>query len=81
MQQVAQIAATMTEKLNIRFSQKMNNSDFLYWDFNYEGNELSLHYSVYTGLSIFPLRLKQANERENEAVIKLAGKIGSSGLL
>lgn len=81
MQQVTQVAAIMTEKLNIHFTTQMNDMDSLYWDFNYEGAELCLHYSFYVGISIFPLRFKQAKKWENEAVVKLAREIGSSGLL
>lgn len=81
MQQVTQVAAIMTEKLNIHFTTQMNDMDSLYWDFNYEGAELCLHYSFYVGISIFPLRFKQAKKWENEAVVKLAPEIGSSGLL
>ena len=80
MQQVTQVAAIMTEKLNIHFTTKMNDMDSLYWDFNYEGAELCLHYNIYVGISIFPLRFKKAQEWENEAVLKLAREMGASGL-
>ncbi len=81
MQQVTQVAAILTEKLNIHFTTKMNDMDSLYWDFIYEGAELCLHYNIYVGISLLPLRFEQAKEWENEAVLKLAREMGASGLL
>ncbi len=81
MQQVTQVAAILTEKLNIHFTTKMNDMDSLYWDFIYEGAELCLHYNIYVGISLLPLRFEQAKEWENEAVVKLARDIGSTELL
>ena len=70
MQKVTQVAAILTEKLNIHFTTKMNDMDSLYWDFN-----------IYVGISLLPLRFEQAKEWENEAVVKLARDIGSTELL
>ena len=78
MQKVSQVAAILTDKLNIQFTQRMNNTDTLYWDFKYEGAELCLHYNLYLGISIHPVCLKEAEEWENEAVIKVSKEILSN---
>lgn len=81
MQQIIQVAAIMTEKLNIQFKNKMNDMDSLFWDFDYEGAELCLHYNIYLGISIFPLRFNEADEGDNSAVLRIARQITSIGSL
>ena len=79
MQMVGQVAAIMTEKLNIHFTQKVNNRDYLYWDFNFKGAELCLHYNLYLGISIHPIHLREAEEWENEAVIIEGARLRREG--
>jgi len=46
--------------------------DSAYWDFEYEGSKLSLHYNIYLGISIFPLAFKEATQADNDRVVEIA---------
>jgi hypothetical protein len=66
------VADLLAEKLRIRFTTKVDDSDTSYWDFLYRGHKLTLHYNIYDGVSIFPRSLKGAARKDNEAVLELA---------
>jgi hypothetical protein len=65
------IADVLIEKLKIHFTNKIDDSDTSYWDFNFRGHKLTLHYNIYDGVSIFPVRCKDAVPKDNEAVKEL----------
>ncbi len=50
---------------------KFGDFDSLYWDFNYRDGRLTLHYNIYTGVSLFPTVFEDAKEAENELVIQV----------
>ena len=66
------VADLLAEQLRIRFTTKVDDSDTSYWDFQYKGHKLTLHYNIYDGVSIFPRNLKGAGRRDNDAVMELA---------
>ena len=66
------VADVLVDKLRIRFTTKVDDSDTSYWDFQYRGHKLTLHYNIYDGVSIFPRNLKSAARKDNEAVLELA---------
>ena len=66
------IAGLLTEKLQVHFTNKIDDLDTSYWDFNYNGHKLTLHYNIYDGVSILPVRLKNAVAKDNEAIKELA---------
>ena len=66
------VADLLHDKFNIRFTNKIDDSDTSYWDFNFQGYKLTLHYNIYDGVSIFPRKIKDAVEKENQAVLTLA---------
>lgn len=66
------VADVLSNHFNLTFSNKINDFDTLYWDFEYKGNELVLHYNIYLGISIFPKALKSATETDNLSVAEIS---------
>ncbi|MBX2922461.1 MAG: DUF3630 family protein [Chitinophagaceae bacterium] len=66
------IAGLLTDKLQVNFTNKIDDLDTSYWDFNFRGHKLTLHYNIYDGVSIFPVRHKDAVQKDNEAIKELA---------
>ena len=67
-----QIASILSDELNIAFTNKEDDFDAISWDFHLQNYELTLQYSIYNGISIFPTKTKDARKRDNEAVVQLA---------
>ncbi|MDB5206730.1 MAG: hypothetical protein JWR72_1805 [Flavisolibacter sp.] len=67
-----QIAGILTDELKILFTNKEDDFDAISWDFRLHKYELTLQYSIYNGISIFPTKVKEARKRDNEAVVELA---------
>lgn len=66
------IATILKTKLNISFTEQLNDFDSFYWDFHYDKSTLCLHYNIYSGVSIFPKYFQNANQADNDNVIKIA---------
>ena len=66
------------------FLNKEDDFDAIDWEFRFKGQALTLHYSIYNGISIFPTRTKDALNKDNKAVVELAnaleGKLFNTGL-
>lgn len=67
-----EVANILSDDLDIKFITKMDDFDSLMWDFNYKGHTLTLHYNIYTGISIYPRKFREAVRRDNEAVVEVA---------
>ena len=67
------IAGVMGQELNILFSHKEDDFDTINWDFKFKGHYLTLHYNIYNGISIFPTRTRDALNKDNKALVELAG--------
>jgi|SRR5688572_19233227 len=67
-----QIASILTDHLNVAFTNKEDDFDAISWDFQLKNYLLTLQYSIYNGISLFPTRTKDARKRDNEAVVELA---------
>ncbi|HKZ67084.1 MAG TPA: hypothetical protein VJ111_12035, partial [Chitinophagaceae bacterium] len=64
--------AEISEKdFNIKFTNKLNDFDTIYWDFSYNRHLLTLHYNIYLEVSIHPEKLRQATTFENDTVVGL----------
>lgn len=70
-----QVANILSQDLNIKFSHKEDYFDTIDWGFRYKGHHITLHYSIYNGVSIFPTKTKDALNKDNKAVVELAGVI------
>ncbi len=66
------IANTLVSDLKIKFMNQVDESENLDWDFKFKGNLLTLHYSMYNGVSIMPQMLKNNYTKQNNAVLEVA---------
>ncbi len=55
-----QVADILSKDFEVDFSRKEDEFDSIDWDFNFHGSRLTLHYNIYTGVSFYPTRTKNA---------------------
>ena len=67
-----QIADILSDDLQVNFINKEDDFDAINWDFHLGHHELTLQYSIYNGISMFPTKTKDACKRDNKAVVELA---------
>ena len=67
-----QIAGILSDDFEIHFTNKEDDFDAISWNFALGNYKMTLHYSIYNGISIFPTKTKDARKRENSAVVELA---------
>ena len=67
-----QVAGILSEDLHIRFNHKEDDFDTIDWEFKFKGHNLTLHYNIYNGVSIFPTKTRDALNKDNKAVVELA---------
>ena len=72
-----QIADILSDELKINFTNKEDDFDAISWDFLLGHHELTLHYSIYNGISVFPTKTKLARRKDNKAVVELANVLES----
>ncbi len=65
------VADILQTNFAVTFTNKINDLDSLYWDFEYNTSKLTLHYNVYMGISLFPTALADATEQDNSMVLQL----------
>ncbi|HVG40460.1 MAG TPA: hypothetical protein VM888_02520 [Chitinophagaceae bacterium] len=70
-----QIASILTDELDFKFIKKEDDFDTIHWNFFVGHNLLTLHYSIYNGVSIFPSKTTGAKQKENNAVVELANVV------
>lgn len=66
------IADILKEDLQVQFTKKEDDFDAINWDFSFGKHLLTLCYSIYNGISLFPTLLNNARKRDSEAVVELA---------
>lgn len=67
-----EVANILSDDLEINFTKKEDDFDTLTWNFIYKHHLLTLHYNIYTGISIYPLKFREAPRKDNDAVIEVA---------
>lgn len=67
-----QIATVLSDDLDVVFTNKEDDFDAISWAFQLNHYKLTLQYSIYNGISLFPTKLSEARKRDNEAVVQLA---------
>ena len=72
-----EVANILTDDLRIRFTNKQDDFDTLTWNFQYKGHGLTLCYNIYTGISIYPYKFREAPRKDNDAVIEVAKHLES----
>jgi len=65
------IADTLCADLNVVFLKQVDDAESLDWEVQYKNQLLTLHYSIFNGVSIFPLH-KKSLQQENNAVLEIA---------
>ncbi len=70
-----EVAHLLSENPQVRFSAKTDDFDSIIWDFAYRSFALTLHYNIYTGISLYPQNCPKARTAENEAVLELADSL------
>lgn len=70
-----QVADILTDEFRVHFTNKEDDFDAIDWEFKFKGHQLTLHYSIYNGISLFPTKTRDALNKENKAVVDLAGAI------
>ena len=66
------VAEVLSKHFNVVFESKATGLDEAYWDFDYNGCKLCLHYNIYLGISIFPELFKLASEKDNSSVLDIS---------
>ena len=66
------IADILSDDFQVNFTNKEDDFDAINWDFSFGSHLLTLCYSIYNGISIFPTRTADAKRRENQAVEELS---------
>jgi hypothetical protein len=72
LKQFYRVANVLSHDLDINFSNKEDDFDTIDWEFRFKGHNLTLHYSIYNGISIFPTKTRDALSKDNKAVVELA---------
>lgn len=67
-----QIASILTDELKAIFTNKEDDFDAISWDFQLQKYLLTLQYSIYNGITLFPTKMNEARKRDNEAVVEVA---------
>ncbi len=67
-----EITEILHRNFHIQFTRKEDDFDTIDWEFAFRGHRLTLHYNIYTGISLYPSRTKDADKADNNAVVELA---------
>lgn len=67
-----QVANILSDQIQVQFVNKEDDFDSISWDFHLGNYALTLHYSIYNGISVFPTKTKDAKKKDNNAVVELA---------
>ena len=71
------VANVLSQDMDVNFSNKEDDFDTIDWEFRFKGHYITLHYSIYNGISIFPTKTRDALSKDNKAVVELANLIDS----
>ncbi|MBS1758736.1 MAG: hypothetical protein JST23_01335 [Bacteroidetes bacterium] len=66
------LANILSLDYDVNFSHKEDDFDTIDWEFKYKNHLLTLHYSIYNGVSLFPTKTKDAGSKDNKIVVELA---------
>lgn len=72
LQRFYQIASILSDEFKVAFTAKEDEFDAINWSFSFGRYRLTLQYSIFTGISLFPTLEQHAHKRDNEAVVELA---------
>ncbi|HEV7330382.1 MAG TPA: hypothetical protein VGN63_05025 [Flavisolibacter sp.] len=67
-----EVASVLSDVFSVSFNRKEDDFDAISWAFRLNKYELTLEYSIYNGILLFPTKGSGASKRDNEAVVQLA---------
>src|SRR5258707_8125910 len=67
-----QVADILSDDFRVHFTNKEDDFDAIDWEFKFKGHQITLHYSIYNGISLFPTKTHAAVNKDNKAVVDLA---------
>lgn len=70
-----QVASLLEDQLGLQLQQKEDDFDSISWDFRYRHHLVTLHYNIYSGISLFPTRTRDAVYKDNKAVMEVAALV------
>jgi hypothetical protein len=70
-----QVADIISNDFRAHFTHKEDDFDAIDWEFKYKGHHITLHYSIYNGVSLFPTKTRDALNKDNKAVVDLASQL------
>ena len=73
LQQFYLLTNELSRNRRVRFTGKLDDADNIEWQFKYRGHPLSLHYNIYSGVSLTTQSERDA-KAANELVVKLKEK-------
>lgn len=71
------IADLLTDKLQVNFTNKIDDLNTSYWDFNFKGHKLTLHYNANDGVSICSVRPKSSSVKDEAVIQELLKEIAT----
>jgi hypothetical protein len=66
------VAGVLNDYFKVKFLNKEDEFDSISWDFKFKGQQLTLHYNIYNGITVFPTKTSAAVSKDNKAVVDLA---------
>ena len=70
-------ANILSQDFDIKFLHKEDDFDTIDWEFRFKNHNITLHYSIYNGVSLFPTKTKDELSKDNKAVVELADVLES----
>ena len=70
-----QVAGIITNDLRMKFVKKLDEFDSISWDFKFKGYQLTLHYNIYNGITVFPTRECDPQSKYHAATLELANML------
>lgn len=66
-----QCVEVLNKDFGIEASSKIDGLDSVYWDFENKKSTLTIHYSIYIDISIYPKLTEKASPIDNEKIIEI----------
>src|SRR5690606_41420604 len=67
-----EIASILSNEFDSQFKVTSDEGDALLWYFPYKKNILTLNYNIFTGISLFTGKYREAATKENESLADIA---------
>ncbi len=67
-----EVANILSDDLEVKFLKKDDDFDTVTWEFSFKSHSLTLYYNIYTGISIYPQKFREAPRKDNDAVVEVA---------